>query len=204
MKPTSTINRVPVTAFSVWAGKPETDAEMAAPLLTDPIKQRARSGSHECGWKPGKSVVVTGADDSCCLDDIQFPMSSISAMSGLELAAEQGTGGQPPDPRDLARWYQSRGPLGRSETGCRAGHPASVLVPGSALGLLPSIALSSAQANPIVPKCGCTAQGGAAGAVAPEPAKSGLTKLTFSWKTLRARRGRGENADSQRVTANAS
>lgn len=46
MKATPTINRVLVTAFRAMAGKPETDAEMAAPLLTDPIKQRARSGSH--------------------------------------------------------------------------------------------------------------------------------------------------------------
>ena len=66
--------------------------------------------------------------------------------------AKRASGGQPPDARDLSLWYQSRGSLNTSETGCPGRHPASVLVPGSALGLLPSIALSSAQAGIIIAK----------------------------------------------------
>jgi hypothetical protein len=37
-----------------------------------------------------------------------------------------------------------------NQRGIRAGHPASVLAPGSALGSLPSVALSSAQVGPII------------------------------------------------------
>jgi len=150
MKP-STINRVPVTAFCVQAGKPETDAEMAAPLCTDLTKHRAHRGSHKSAdgsqvnrwWGPG-------ADDSPSRGNVPPPMSNICAVDRLEFAAGQAAGGQPPDPRDLSLWYQSRGLFSTSETGCRAEHPASVLVPESALGLLPSIALSSAQAGTIV------------------------------------------------------
>ena len=39
---------------------------------------------------------------------------------------------------------------GKAKRGAIIGHPASVLAPGSALGLLPSIALSSAQADTIL------------------------------------------------------
>ena len=49
-----------------------------------------------------------------------------------------------PRPRDLALWCQSR----MEEGGIVPPH--SVLAPGTALGLLPSRALSSAQANDIV------------------------------------------------------
>ena len=66
--------------------------------------------------------------------------------------AKRASGGQPPDARDLSLWYQSRGSLSTSETGCPGRHPASVLVPGSALGLLPSMALSFAQAGTIIAK----------------------------------------------------
>ena len=56
---------------------------------------------------------------------------------------------------DLSLCYQSRSlgtTLYNDKTGCRPRHPASVLVPGSALGLLPSMALSSAQAMGMVPE----------------------------------------------------
>jgi hypothetical protein len=52
----------------------------------------------------------------------------------------------PPSPRDLPHGCHPE-ILIENETGCHVGHPASVLAPGSALGLLPSIALSSAQAK---------------------------------------------------------
>ena len=51
-------------------------------------------------------------------------------------------GGQPPNPRDLSPWCQSRreGWTARSRTA----RP-SVLAPGSALGSVPTVALSSAR-----------------------------------------------------------
>ena len=51
-------------------------------------------------------------------------------------------GGQPPNPRDLSLWCQSRreGWAARSRTA----RP-SVLAPGSALGSVPTVALSSAR-----------------------------------------------------------
>ena len=49
-----------------------------------------------------------------------------------------------PRPRDLALWYQSR----MEEGGIVPPH--SVLAPGTALGLLPSRALSSAQVRGII------------------------------------------------------
>ena len=57
-----------------------------------------------------------------------------------------------PRPRDLSLCPNPEaggsGSLATNETGCpKKGHPASVLGPGSALGSLPSVALSSAQVS---------------------------------------------------------
>jgi len=43
----STDCRVLVTAVRRWAGQPETEIEMAAPVLTDPNRHRAPSGPHK-------------------------------------------------------------------------------------------------------------------------------------------------------------
>jgi hypothetical protein len=60
------------------------------------------------------------------------------------MGTAEGQLGLCPRPRDLALWCQSR----REEGGTMPPH--SVLAPGTALGLLPSRALSSAQVTGIV------------------------------------------------------
>src|SRR5258708_27065652 len=66
------------------------------------------------------------------------------AASWIRMADEETVLGLRPRPRDLALWCQSR----MEEGGIVPPH--SVLAPGTALGLLPSRALSSAQVNVIV------------------------------------------------------
>jgi hypothetical protein len=65
----------------------------------------------------------------------------------------QPAGALPPRPQDFALWCLSRCGLsvGRQlKGGCRSIPPESVEATESALGLLPSIALSSAQSGPIL------------------------------------------------------
>src|SRR5712672_360033 len=68
---------------------------------------------------------------------------------GGKLGAGQAAGALPPHPQDLALWCLSRCGLcaGRQMKGDAAASPESVEATESALGLLPSIALSSAQSG---------------------------------------------------------
>jgi len=88
-------------------------------------------------------------------------------------------GALPPTPRDLARFSQNGGPKPpERETGCRQRHPASVLGPGSALGLLPSIALSSAQVEWSVTEVRGVVETRVKGAI---PLGIGPSDAVFSW-----------------------
>jgi hypothetical protein len=44
-----------VTANAIPAGKPDTDLEIAAPILTDPKMHELRAARKKCGWKHGQN-----------------------------------------------------------------------------------------------------------------------------------------------------
>ena len=154
MKP-STINRVPVTAKRLSAGEPEIEPQIAAPIITDLSMHQAHrgfyksaDGSKETRWWKKVSC------DAGIFCNIQCPITIRvgRATHDSNFVAKQACGGQPPTPRDLSRWCQSQRFKSGKEMGHFGEHPASVLVPESAVGLLLSIALSSAQATNILNK----------------------------------------------------
>ena len=98
-------------------------------------------GATFLGEENGQAVVDGMAGSTVPVDRIKR-----SVFSGLKTVFVSLGDPSPRPPWDFSPWCQKQGGGERNKSG-RRGHPALLSTPGTALGLLPSRALSSAQAG---------------------------------------------------------